>query len=315
DDIEDLLESLTDYKLMGQIISISYLLKNSDINSFCNNLSMNADLVAQKLLQKLISKWNSQDIDILCLGKWAGNELGIQSDLDFVFVCDNPPESADMKVARRFINLMSTPTKAGRLYNIDIRLKPNQSSGPLLMKSEDLLQFMETKAEAWQKQAYLKSRYLNSSLPFYKTHNNQPTVNSNELNELKDIHSRLIVPKTDKKIDIKYNPGGLVETEFKLQWMMLKKGLVPTSARMESLIDCLDSEEKLKTQIYQNYLQLRTFEQIYQICLESSSTKVSMNNPVLNRLSKVLKIDDPFKHLAKLTERQHELLKLLDPTP
>src|SRR5690606_27995879 len=138
----------------------SYLLKNHDIKTFCQQLTFHADFIAKKLLNHLCKKLKAKPLDILCLGKWSGKEIGIQSDLDFVFLCSETPGMNEIKVAKRFINFMTTSTKAGKLYNIDLRLKPNEGAGPLLLSLSDLKTFLDKKAQAWQKQAYLRSRTL-----------------------------------------------------------------------------------------------------------------------------------------------------------
>lgn len=311
---DELLETLIDYKLLGQIVATSYLLKNHDIKTFCQQLTVHADFIAKKLLDHLSSKMNASKLDLLCLGKWSGHEIGIQSDLDFVFTCEKPPEMNEIKVAKRFINFMTNPTKAGKLYNIDMRLKPNESAGPLLLPLTDLKAFLDNKAQAWQKQAYMRSRTLSDNSYFYKKVEDSLQVSKEELEELKGLHLKLIVPRDSERIDIKYSQGGLVHTEFAVQVALLKKQNFPETSSTEDFIKALELSEDLEKQLIENYNFIRLFEQIFQICMESSSTKVSMNHVVLDRLGKVLKISDPFSRISEVMEQQNSLLKSLDAT-
>ena len=310
--LDDLLESLIDYKLLGQIISISYLLKNQNILNFCDNLSEHADLIASSLLKRLCKEFNSSPLDILCLGKWGGKELGIKSDLDFIFLCDTSPGEKEFKVARRFINYMTTPSRAGKLYSIDLRLKPNESAGPLLVQYKDLQHFISNKAQPWQKQAYLRSRLLSQKFHFLKENFQELKITEDELLDLKSIHQKLIIPSSSSKIDLKYSPGGLVETEFSVQLAVMRQNSLPKETNTLSFLETLQLSQDTHTTIQNNYSFIRRFEQIFQICTESSSTKVPSNHPVLTRIGKVLKLSDPFKELEKTLIAQKNLLKSLD---
>ncbi len=312
DTIENLIENLIDFKLLGQWMSIIYLLKHDDIISFHKEISSHADFISQHLLNHSIKASGCDKIDLLCLGKWSGAELGVHSDLDFIFLTESEPEMNQIKAARRFINQLTTPTKAGKLYNIDLRLKPNASSGPLIMKKEDLLNFLKTKAEAWHKQAYLRSRLLGTNDLYFKDQMDVLSMDSDESKELEEIHEKLLVPKNEKSLDVKNSAGGIVQTEFKLQKKCLLIRALPRSSSTVDIIESLNLSEDIANAIKANYLLLRKFEQILQITQDSPSTKVSIDNINLPRLSRILRVDDPFDSLNTILKEQEQLLKTLD---
>ena len=69
---------------------------------------------------------------IIAYGKLGGKELGYASDLDLIFLYDdNHPEAQEnyARLAQRINTLLSCHTAAGRLYETDLRLRPNGASG------------------------------------------------------------------------------------------------------------------------------------------------------------------------------------------
>ena len=313
EDFEYFLENLGDYKLLGQLFAIIDLFKTKDINQFCTHLTKTADFIVSNL-KDYVSTNNLKgvDLDILCLGKWSSFELGIQSDLDLIFLSDSSTTQNQIKLARRIINNITNPSKVGKLYSIDLRLKPNESSGPLIIEETQLKDFLEKKAEAWQKQAYLRSRKLNKNDGFFKELFKNLSINHSETVELQNIHNRLIKQNTKESIDLKNGPGGIIQTEFKIQLLCLKQTNVPKSSMTSDILDVLNIDNHLKLKISKNYKQLRLLEQSLQICNDSPSTKVSKNNSTLPRIGHFLGIDNVFEYTQELTNEQTELLKELD---
>src|SRR4030095_5417832 len=69
---------------------------------------------------------------IIGYGKLGGKELGYASDLDLVFLFDDPDENApqrNARLAQRLTTWLTSTTAAGRLYDTDLRLRPDGASG------------------------------------------------------------------------------------------------------------------------------------------------------------------------------------------
>ena len=312
DDIETLWQCLVDYKLLGQLMGIVEFFKNPSSNELFFNLSQQADLIVQKLLKFLVKDLKSAPLEVLALGKWSGKELGVRSDLDFVFLSEMNPTPEQMKVARRMITLLTTQSNAGRLYDIDLRLKPNENAGPLILHKKSFFHFIENQAETWQKQAYLRSRICGETGFYLKDHFSSLKITEQDLKSLNIIHKRLIQPTTDNQIDIKSCPGGLIQTEFAIQKKVLLGDQVPESSSTQSLLSTIDIEQDIADQIYKNYLFLRRLEQTFQITNDSSSTKVGAQSNNLSRVSKLLGVQSVFQTLQNTIIEQQQLLKNLD---
>ena len=310
ENIETLIEDLVDYKWLGHLVAVIYFLKKNDIEYLTNHLSKQADTIALSFLGYLKNKFR-ENLNILCMGKWSGFELGIHSDLDFIFLVDEKPNQTQMKMAKRFIHLISSMTNVGKLYNVDLRLKPGEADHLLLLSSKQLFQFLENSAQPWQKQAYLRSRLLGQENPYFKTNMNLLSLSVKDIKELDEIQGKLFVKNTDQFVDIKYAPGGLIHCELTAQKLALLQNSSPQNSSTLSLIESLKINSTDRHQWIQHYLWLRRFEQTLQICNHSPSTKVLKKNPDLWKVGKILKINDPVKALREALEKQSAFLKSL----
>ncbi|MDR2196250.1 MAG: bifunctional [glutamate--ammonia ligase]-adenylyl-L-tyrosine phosphorylase/[glutamate--ammonia-ligase] adenylyltransferase, partial [Gallionellaceae bacterium] len=126
------------------------------LETLSDHLSDLADMIlrhALRLCWRDMPKKHRDDdprFAIIAYGKLGGLELGYASDLDLIFLYDDDhPDAWDTysRLARRINTLLSSYTASGRLYEIDLRLRPNGASGLLV---SPLAGFMEYQREqAW----------------------------------------------------------------------------------------------------------------------------------------------------------------------
>ncbi len=110
------------------------------IERLADHLSALADIVLDAALKLCWTQLQGRDAPspkfaIIGYGKLGGKELGYASDLDLVFLYDDADESASQKYARlaqRLNTAITSMTGAGRLYDTDLRLRPDGASGLLV---------------------------------------------------------------------------------------------------------------------------------------------------------------------------------------
>ena len=81
---------------------------------------------------------------VVALGKLGGREMTVGSDLDLIFVYDDARDGGSLRRAaaaagqpvlrpprQRFVNALTAPTAEGRLYEVDMRLRPSGNEGPI----------------------------------------------------------------------------------------------------------------------------------------------------------------------------------------
>jgi [glutamine synthetase] adenylyltransferase / [glutamine synthetase]-adenylyl-L-tyrosine phosphorylase len=176
---------------------------------------------------------------ILGYGKLGGKELGYGSDLDIVFVFEDDDERAPDAYAafvRKIIIWLSTKTAEGDLFEIDTALRPNGNSGLLItsFKSYEDYQLRRgsNTAWTWEHQAMTRARFvagLESLRPKFDA------VRQSVITAPRDVPAleREIVAMRDKvrqarpvkagRFDLKHSPGGMVDAEFAVQFLVLSQ--------------------------------------------------------------------------------------------
>ncbi len=284
---EDLFfSSIQDFKLMSDLIASSRFLRQKNVLELTQNLSQTTDTLVLAVLEFLRKKWK-EPLQILCLGKWATGQMGLTSDLDFVFLSDTTASEAQMKLARRFIHVLNSPHSGQKLYNIDLRLRPSGSAGPLIVTRSELQKYLTSQAAVWERQAYLCYRILptEESVPLFTP---RPLTTADQ-HELRDIQSKLLVndPLT---IDLKKNKGGLLHSELAVQAFALANEQFPSTPSFEGLCEIVKNRRDpvLGQTIYDNYQKLRTSQQLLILLSQAAEAKLSDDSADLELLSALL---------------------------
>ncbi len=212
------------------------------VEQVADDLSALADSVL-----KITSRWVWQQFKqrhrdeplfaILAYGKLGGKELGYGSDLDIVFVYEDAHERAGEIYAayvRKLINWLTVKTGDGDLYEIDTALRPNGNSGLLVSTFEAYSDYQcqrgENTAWTWEHQAMTRARFC---LGAPALHARFDAVRANVINAPRDRHSlrNEIMAMRDKLraahtvkpdlFDVKHSPGGMVDVEFAVQYLVL----------------------------------------------------------------------------------------------
>ncbi len=174
---------------------------------------------------------------IISYGKLGGKELGYASDLDLIFLFDDAaPEAAETyaRLAMRINTWISSQTPAGILFETDLRLRPNGESGLLVSSVEAFRKYQLESAWVWEHQALTRARYSAGDSRIgaaFEQIRSEILRRPRDLAELKrevlamrqkmvdahgSEHARL-----DKWFDIKQDPGGLIDVEFIVQYLVL----------------------------------------------------------------------------------------------
>jgi [glutamine synthetase] adenylyltransferase / [glutamine synthetase]-adenylyl-L-tyrosine phosphorylase len=310
---ENLYISLQDHKLLSEVICASQFLRKRNIDDLTKTLSTTTDTIISSLLESLQTRFQAK-IDILTLGKWAGNRMGLTSDLDFVFIRSEGNIEQQSKMARRFINFLQSPSSGQTLYSIDLRLRPSGNAGPLMSTVEELTTYLNTKGQAWEKQAYLMNRLFSSkeTIPLFEPRPLSPE----DTESLRNIQTQLLI-SGDDTLSLKKSRGGLLHTELTLQAACLHLGIFPNVATVLGLTNALSEKLEPNTchAILANYMLLRTYQQLLILIGGSSSTPVDENQLELQKICKIIQNTPKVvvQHIKNTLNTQRQLLNTLDP--
>jgi glutamate-ammonia-ligase adenylyltransferase len=176
-------------------------------------------------------------IAIIGYGKLGGKELGYGSDLDIVFVYDDEDERAQEIYAayvRKMINWMTVKTAEGDIYEIDTALRPNGNSGLLVTRFEAYADYQQQRgsntAWTWEHQAMTRARFvmgLPSLAPRFDAVRHAvisaPRDAASLKSEIVAMRDRVRQghPVSTDRFDVKHSPGGMVDAEFAVQYLVL----------------------------------------------------------------------------------------------
>src|SRR6185437_14460450 len=181
---------------------------------------------------------------VLGYGSLGGEELGFASDLDLVFVYDGkraqamsdgarPIEGARwyQRLAQRVMNWLTVPTRAGRLYEVDTRLRPDGSKGLLVGSLDAFVAYQQSRAWTWEHQALLRARpvagdaALGVALAAVRREIlGVPREPSQVLDEVSQMRRRWRAERDrsdERHLDLKQGRGALLDIEFALQGLVL----------------------------------------------------------------------------------------------
>jgi glutamate-ammonia-ligase adenylyltransferase len=183
-------------------------------------------------------------IAVVGYGSLGGAELGFASDLDLVFVYDGDLAQAESdgprplegvryfaRIAQRVVHWLTTQTRAGKLYDVDVRLRPDGGKGLLVVGLQAFAGYLRERAWIWESQALVRARPIAGDAQvcarFAALRADwlvQPRDRAHVLAEVGAMRTRWRAERdrsTDAMLDLKQGTGALLDIEFVLQTLVL----------------------------------------------------------------------------------------------
>ena len=178
---------------------------------------------------------------VVAMGKLGGREMTASSDLDLVFVYDAPgAEASDgprplavslyfARLAQRLIAALTTPTAAGTLYEVDMRLRPTGNKGPVAVSLESFVRYHASEAWTWEHMALTRARViagpdgLRAKVEAEIARRLQERREASTIRrDARDMREKMAATFPDRVMwDLKFARGGLVDIEFIAQTLQL----------------------------------------------------------------------------------------------
>lgn len=170
---------------------------------------------------------------VIGYGKLGGKELGYASDLDIIFLYDDPDERAQEAYARlaaRVNNWLTTRTSAGVLFATDLRLRPSGTSGLLVSSVAAFEEYQEKQAWVWEHQALTRARFCAGDAAVGAAfeairerilrRSRDPQALAKEVLAMR-ARMHQAHPNPSELFDVKHDPGGMIDLEFAVQYLVL----------------------------------------------------------------------------------------------
>lgn len=321
-DFQDTLDITRKWAGEGKfLLGLQLLRGNCDVVCFGKSLSYIAQLTLIALLDDVKKEFaikhgiiENSSIAILAMGKLGGYEFTTTSDVDMILIYD----AADMDVlsngskqltvnhyyarlCQNFINSVSALTAEGKLYEIDMRLRPSGTAGPLAVSIESFNDYQNGQAWTWEHMALIRGRviYGPKSLKekiekcIINTLSNKKRDQENLLFQVDKMRKKLIDNFPTKNIwSMKHMRGGIIDIEFICQYLLLKHGAKHPKILVKNTLDQISAliENKILSKnegekLYRSCFTLQSIQAMLRLCLGSTSKQENKPQALLDTLS------------------------------
>jgi len=236
---------------------------------------------------------------IIGMGKLGGEEITYGSDLDIIFVYSGDGETDGIhrisnqeyfnRLSSKIISVLTSMTREGMVFKVDVRLRPSGSKGPLCQSIEAFSTYLKGDAGIWEFQSLTRARFIAgddslgrefmtlihrsiyedypSSIPICRREEAREAVLSGSIVDMKRRMEREVSGEDSEYYDIKVGKGGIVDIEFIVQYLQLSHGSKYPGIRVTNTYLALKSlyEEGLLSKnhyevLRKAYVFLRTLE-------------------------------------------------------
>ncbi|MCW5300165.1 bifunctional [glutamate--ammonia ligase]-adenylyl-L-tyrosine phosphorylase/[glutamate--ammonia-ligase] adenylyltransferase [Herbaspirillum lusitanum] len=297
----------------------------ADLAEVVRTMSEFADFAVQTHLQALMQEMTAlygmpigeesgseQEMIVLGMGKLGGGELNVSSDIDLIFVY---PEDGDtlagqpgqrslsnheffIRLGKKLIAALSEVTADGFTFRVDMALRPNGGSGPLVASHNMVEEYLIRQGREWERYAWTKARALTGkdsdiaaleaiSRPFiYRRY-----LDFGSIDALRSMHAQIRAEvkrqeslHPERSNNVKLGRGGIREIEFTSQvFQLIRGGRDPelrdrsTRATLRTLADKNLLAPDVVAQLLEAYTFLRNLEHRLQYLEDAQTHTLPVN--------------------------------------
>ena len=335
------------------------LLESNELQTELAVASINvANLIARREMARRYGPLKGGPrLSVLALGRLASGGVDYGSDLDIAIVYDSlvsspvaslTQDEAYARLVELMIASLSSVTREGYLYRVDLRLRPNGKNGPLVTSSEGFLDYVRQRSAVWEWLAYVKLRAVAGDLELgrvvetharHAIHERAREINPAELKqETRRVRERLEKEKargighngrqsegrnggrygSRHATDIKYSAGGMLDVYFAARYLQLRDD-VPDEGEDRSTLATLERLEgsgSLETLDYEalsrGYELLRSVDHYLRLIAGKVAALPSTDYPAYKEIAKRLGFETPADLNETLSERMQAIREAYD---
>lgn len=330
-DLDPILHSFQDKELLR--IGVADLLDMADVRQTTLGLSDVADTLLNQVVElvepPLRAKWGVPQPSgyvLLGLGKLGGREISYHSDLDLLLIFEADGNTAGgtesttnsyyfTELAQRVIKTLGTMGPMGKLYSVDMRLRPTGKSGSLVLPVCEFERYFDGGgAQLWERQSLgrarivrgegdLAERVMNRVRTAITAEAASPTL----LHDVRKMREKLESTATPR--NLKRGRGGLTDVEFLVQLGQIRHGAERPEVVQPNVWDAIDAMEAAgfwtaddAATLRSGYSFLRHVEARLRIVTDRPLTEIPENPTDLAKLARRLGFSTPQAFLEELTQ-------------
>jgi [glutamine synthetase] adenylyltransferase / [glutamine synthetase]-adenylyl-L-tyrosine phosphorylase len=296
-------------------IGVQYLIKEADLEGTLSDLSNLADVFLQAVFNLACEELShkeghavAKNFCIVGMGKLGGGELNFGSDLDVIFVYDEPDgrDGAHYSAISQLIcKLTSEMNSAGYAYKIDTDLRPEGGAGVLVMSIAGYERYFKMRARIWEQQAMVRARVVAGNRDvgekfMEQVHGfvYQDNFEYSALIEISRMRERMELELAQEKTkgkNVKLGFGGISDIEFAMQILQLIHGKKNPRIRKTNTMKTLDIfvtqgmiDQRKADQLKDNYIFLRRLECALRIIHETPTNNLPKETLDLAQLARLM---------------------------
>ncbi len=278
---------------------------------------------------------------ILGLGKIGGAGIDYDSDLDLVLAYDDSKQLPVTDVthaefygraAEIFVSVLSDMTRDGKLYRVDLRLRPHGKDGATAISGEAFAEYMRSKAAVWELLAFVKVRAVGGDIKLAKRvedrirsiiHDRAVSISDEELRRetrrvrllLQEQRSR---GRKGKDIDIKYGSGGMLDVYFAMRYLQLRDSVPDdpenrSSAHMlKRLVDNRSLSFEQFEAMIEAYRFLSTLDHNLRLTVGRTTRLPIANRETLNKIAERMGLSSEAELIEHLTMQRIAIREVFD---
>ncbi len=205
------------------------------------------EVVASRVIadfEQVHGRISGGELIVLALGRYGGRLLTHASDLDLIYLFsgdyraesdgDRPLGATHYfnRLAQRVSGALSVPTSVGPLYEVDTRLRPSGTQGPLVVSLDSFEKYQRESAWTWEHMALARARAVFGSVAGRKAvceivHQalERPRNRAGVAADVLKMRADIATHKPAKgPLDVKLCEGGLIDLEFAVHFQQLVHG-------------------------------------------------------------------------------------------
>ncbi|MDF1661679.1 MAG: hypothetical protein P1V97_07895 [Planctomycetota bacterium] len=184
---------------------------------------------------------------VIALGKLGGWELNYSSDIDILYLSES--KNPDFENRARLLTRELESAKApGRLFRVDLRLRPYGRSGALVPSLAAAVKYYQKQGRSWERQAFVRACHLAGDADvgarFLKEMNAfvwDNKVEASSITKLVKLRERTAKDVKNPEAHLKQGPGGIREIEFVVQFLQMLHGQENESLRAKETCAAIDA--------------------------------------------------------------------------
>lgn len=275
---------------------------------------------------------------VVALGKLGSREMTASSDLDLMVIYDYDEARAESdgprpqhavqyftRLTQRLVSALTSPTRAGLLYDVDMRLRPSGRKGPVATQMSAFRAYQESEAETWEKMSLTRARCVAGDVELShdidRAISRSIAVTQGDIaKDVREMRALIAQEKGDSNPwNLKLARGGLIDVEFIAQYLVLQEASkgrdirrVGTASTLRAALETGALAPAHSESLIEGHKALSDVTQLTRVSVGSEFDPDAAREGVRRRIAAALGLPDIAALAADLEERRQAVRQAFD---